>query len=776
SPQRFTDGGNSITRYAHRHTFTLVNPGTITIDLASAPANRPPLDTYLILLKGHSGDGTGTVAGRDDDSGTGTNSRLSSIKLAPGDYSVEATTDKYRRTGDYDLTIDAAPGAGAACTGDLGILAAGRYTRTGTVAAVEGCASAQRGTPTSRPWARWHTFTLAEPAWVDIDLAAATASSLDPYLLLLSGDDNTGTILAQDDSSGTGTAAQIRGRHLQAGTYIIEATAAASTGTTSTGAYTLTVTVPIHGLPQTIHATVDQQTTTNFTYWPADARTRIARDSVSARESLRMLYSSAAGTGTLSLEVPIVDTHQLGLNYSSEVGMSSGQTRSAIRSGQSDTTDRQFGVEVRGGCDPGEIVSPYNGLRCVPFEGAADDVVLPSTRGSKFQVTRGTLIGVDQAAREALAAYNVSSQGPCQAAAVTDTYLAAVLLSIPFKEVRTGYRTSPARSPMSLPRTDYAKNAKSPLVKLYSFDDFTKDPKRAFWHPSAGLWKIDDTYGYKGTFELNHADRAHVITAAKHATKHILPALCSDSVVSDSDKDKAFSKWLGCHFPSLGVNHECRLEVLPKLYVEATSSRPEGLWVTTEHNKNDYSLTGGVSSHRCRWGVSGASFSCWFYDAAKRQGYVDIFDPEADDPVNFDGTVYKPVRSPLAAPFLSFNHGERLGEQRFVVFPHSLLSGDDPVVSDTLIKAVPTDDETGSARAWYPVSDDPLVDADDPDGDEDDDHSWEVNTYGQQVLWVQVCPPGIWELGGNLCQWVSTNAGDSDPLGSFATRIRALGY
>ncbi|WP_420624145.1 hypothetical protein [Candidatus Poriferisodalis sp.] len=718
--------------------------------------------------------------GRNDDrdrSAGDDNSRLSGVELAPGHYTIEATTYGSRRTGDYTLTVVAVGGAGAACTDDLGTLTAGRHVRTGTVAAVEGCTSTHRGSGTSRPSARWYTFTLDAPAWIDIDLAKATTSSLDPYLLLLSGHTSTGTVLAQDNDSGTATAAQIQGVHLDPGTYTIETTAATHTGTTSTGDYTLTVTVPISGLAQTVDATVDQHTTIHFNYWPSDARTSIAANSVSARESLRMAYSSAAGTGTLSLAVPIVDAYRLGLSYSADAGSAGSRTRSVARSVQSSATDRRFDVDVRGTCDPGEIVSPYNGLRCVPFARTADDVVLPLGHGDKFQVTRGTLLGVDQAAREVLIDYNASSRGPCPARSVTETYLAAVLLSIPFKEIRTGSRTSPARSPMSLPRTDIASSSKPHLVQLYSYDSLTKDPKRAFWHPSAGLWKIDDTFGVAGTYKLNHADRAHVITAAKHAAQHILPKLCANAEVDDADVDLAFSKWLGCHNERLGVVRECRLEVLPRLYVKATSSRPEGLWVTTAQNQNDYSLRGGVSSHRCRWGVSGASFDCWFYDTddtPNRQGYIDGFDPEADNPDNFvDGSPWPVWRSPLAAPFLSFNHGERLGEQRFAVFPHSLLSGDDPAVLDTLIKAVPTDE---SARVWYPSSDDPSVDADDPDGDENPDHSWEVNTYGQQALWVHVCPPGIWELGANLCQWVSTNAGDTDPLGSFATRIRALGY
>ncbi|MYJ47888.1 MAG: hypothetical protein F4070_09665, partial [Acidimicrobiales bacterium] len=149
SPQRFTDGGNSITRYAHRHTFTVTSPGWVTIDLESAAGNRTPLDTYLILLKGHSPDGTGTVAGRDDDSGTGSNSRLSSIKLAPGDYTVEATTDKYLRTGDYDLTINARLDVGIHGLNGNAIIGTGTVADHFTVAPADAACTPSTGTVTA---------------------------------------------------------------------------------------------------------------------------------------------------------------------------------------------------------------------------------------------------------------------------------------------------------------------------------------------------------------------------------------------------------------------------------------------------------------------------------------------------------------------------------------------------------------------------------------------------------------------------------------------------
>lgn len=164
-------------------------PLSVTVDLRSAASNAAPLDTYL-LLEGHSTDGQGTVLGRNDDRDLGAgdrNSQLAAVGLAPGSYTIEATTGSSLATGDYDLTVTAT--AGGACITDLGTLAANRYPASGAVTAAVGCVSAHAGAAGSRPHARWHTFTLAAPAWVDIDLAKAAGSGLDPYVLVHEGTD-----------------------------------------------------------------------------------------------------------------------------------------------------------------------------------------------------------------------------------------------------------------------------------------------------------------------------------------------------------------------------------------------------------------------------------------------------------------------------------------------------------------------------------------------------------------------------------------------------------
>ncbi|MYA82340.1 MAG: hypothetical protein F4021_06990 [Acidimicrobiales bacterium] len=756
SPQRFTDGGNSITRYAHRHTFTVTSPLRVQIDLESAAGNRTPLDTYLILLKGHSGDGTGAVLGRDDDSGTDRNSRLSGVELAPGDYTVEATTDKYLRTGDYDLTIDAVPGAGAACTGALGILAAGRYTRTGTVAAVEGCASAQRGTPTSRPWARWHTFTLAKPAWVDIDLAAATASSLDPYLLLLSGDDNTGTILAQDNSSGIGTAAQIRGRYLQAGTYIIEATAAASTGTTSTGAYTLTVTVPIHGLPQTVDATVDEQTTINFTYWPTTAAVGVGSRSgglAGAVGTFDLRYGASAGEATMSMEPLFVEQQQLRITHKPATvrGSFGRSTRLTASSGTSTSAQRVFEFAVASDCASGRVVSRHDSVRCLQPSDAGDpSEPVRAVDGDAYRVTYGTYEGVFLGARQGWANYERVNGTSCSSPSLNR--LVAVMLTIPYweniqKDAGGDVSRIKVRSPMLLSRKDL-HSVDSRNINLYARRSTSLEPRRAFWHPGVGLWQLDDTFPVRERFDLvrslDHSERADVRKSAALVAEHLLELLCNKSGTTlNNEVKKAFGPWLGCHPDPDGPDgpkpekHVCFEQTYPKII---TGDR---LNVETRHNRNEQSRTGGLLALNCRWGSGPQQFGCHLYDVSNREGYI-VHENPSGLIKRKDGKVDGEKSStPLAQGFLSFTYAaDGFASSRFVVFPHSFLDHS----TDTYIRAVPDGKDQRERR-----------------------YGWRTNTFdispsGQPAdyrdLQVQLCrivSPG--SIIKPDCEWHSTNLG-----------------
>ena len=80
----------------------------------------------------------------------------------------------------------------------------------------------------------YYTFSLAQPSTVTIDLS----SSIDSYLNLRSGyNAQKGTVLHQDDNSGSGNNARVS-QSLAAGSYTIEATTAANS---RTGAFSLSV-------------------------------------------------------------------------------------------------------------------------------------------------------------------------------------------------------------------------------------------------------------------------------------------------------------------------------------------------------------------------------------------------------------------------------------------------------------------------------------------------------------------------------------------------------
>ena len=122
--------GRSGTYYTRRHTFSLDAAAQVTVELGSAASNRSRLDTYLILLEGHTGDSDATVtASNDDKDSSSTDSRIAE-KLPAGDYTIEATAWGPSRTGGYKLTVDAEHDKHVKISGLAGTAKAG----TGTVA------------------------------------------------------------------------------------------------------------------------------------------------------------------------------------------------------------------------------------------------------------------------------------------------------------------------------------------------------------------------------------------------------------------------------------------------------------------------------------------------------------------------------------------------------------------------------------------------------------------------------------------------------------------
>jgi hypothetical protein len=103
---------NNPGAYARYYTFSLSSTSTVEIDLVSTT------DSYLYLLQG-SGM-SGNIIDEDDDSGDGSNARISRT-LNAGTYTIEATTYYSQRTGTFNLTLTSSGGNG----GDYAYMVAG---------------------------------------------------------------------------------------------------------------------------------------------------------------------------------------------------------------------------------------------------------------------------------------------------------------------------------------------------------------------------------------------------------------------------------------------------------------------------------------------------------------------------------------------------------------------------------------------------------------------------------------------------------------------------
>ena len=195
-------------RYKSMYDFSLSRAGYVTIDLES------DVDTYLFLLEDRPWPRKDRELARDDDGGSGTNSRIT-YWLRAGNYRIEATTYHARQTGTFTLHIrkqeqDSAPTCGV----QLGQLS-GSVSRTGWWTGE--CESDRR--PPVR-YARIYEFSLSRAGYVTIDLE----SNVDTYLYLLedrwAGSDR---VLAEDDDGGRDTNSRIT-YWLEASNYRIEAT------------------------------------------------------------------------------------------------------------------------------------------------------------------------------------------------------------------------------------------------------------------------------------------------------------------------------------------------------------------------------------------------------------------------------------------------------------------------------------------------------------------------------------------------------------------------
>ena len=119
--------------YARYYSFRLGRTASVTIDLTS-----PSVDTWLALRNG-AGTGTGLIEA-DNDNGAGTNARITRT-LAPGTYTIEATTYRGGVTGPFTLMLEVGgsggggvheqPGCGVRYGDACGIV--GRQLRVGAL-------------------------------------------------------------------------------------------------------------------------------------------------------------------------------------------------------------------------------------------------------------------------------------------------------------------------------------------------------------------------------------------------------------------------------------------------------------------------------------------------------------------------------------------------------------------------------------------------------------------------------------------------------------------
>ena len=208
-------------RWVDVYTFNLAEPAGVRITMRSDSG----IDAYLILS-----DGDGIEIVHDDDGGPGSSAQIAIGELAAGSYRLEATNwqiDGWASGGSYSYQLmislldpprgvepEAPRVAPSACrvTG-LGTLAAD-VSRAGEL----GAGDCETSVADRDRWVDWYSFSLSEPARVQIEMT--NLRGIDPFLILR---DASGNEIGRDDDGGSGYDARIV-RTLAAGTYQIGAT------------------------------------------------------------------------------------------------------------------------------------------------------------------------------------------------------------------------------------------------------------------------------------------------------------------------------------------------------------------------------------------------------------------------------------------------------------------------------------------------------------------------------------------------------------------------
>ena len=216
------DDAGDARAYARYYTITLAESQEVSITLESG--DTPKVDTFLYLRQGEDTRSGPAVAENDDiDRNAGIYDSRITRTLAPGSYTIEATTYYAGAAGSFTLTIES-PDSGDG-GGTPAYLCVKTFTADGDTDGTwdDTCLSQVEG----RGYARYYTFTLSEPQEVTITLESAT----DTYLYLRQGEDTrSGPVEAENDDLETGVNLNSRIKQtLAAGSYTIEATTYAAT-------------------------------------------------------------------------------------------------------------------------------------------------------------------------------------------------------------------------------------------------------------------------------------------------------------------------------------------------------------------------------------------------------------------------------------------------------------------------------------------------------------------------------------------------------------------
>ena len=623
-----------------------------------------------------------------------------------------------------------APEPADRCSTALSLPQPGADSHTGSITNDTGCTSSLRSSSSGTYYARRHTFTLDAPGWVTVDLHSDPAERprLDTYLVL-SGDSLDRPIRNDDarDPNGHYYDSRIGPLLLPAGDYVAEAT---TYGIGDTGSYTLTAEVTAAGLTESHTATVDAPKTVSFDYWPADAK--IAVKTAAAEEfglTVTTARHAAYGTATVTLTPRLVHDHHITIRITSNSG----------------ARERQIPISLTAACPtapvlpggPSLAASTHNSVLCIQAgttDAAPETDTGPWGTDYRYEVAPGVLNGILESARAAL-----NARADRLTCGLTVNKLAAYLLSVGHHEIRKTEENSqsrhifrprtPARSAMALSRGDTTSDF------MYSDGARNSTPKRAFFHPGVGWWQIDDQGSWP---HLNHGERSQTglgpdddeEDSGGEAIAEMMAGKYCDLSGGDAEMQMLFESntWYGCQsggcYASSGL-----------IYLDSS----DDLYVTVSENRDDYSTSGGITSHRCRWDVARAAepVPCFFHDPTRggHEGWLSNWAP-----TNIVGAT-----SPLAAPFISFTYGPETSQKRFAVFPGEILEMFESGSFSTRYKSVP---KASNVRWVQGV--------------------WSSGTYNQgttttplsATLEIEVCEETEWVTSvDRRCDWHSVDDG-----------------